>query len=105
MFDNIVVSSDSKKILNVVNDFNDVLQVIRPEHLSSDIAGKLPAIQHSIKFAEKETGVNYNTIVDLDVTSPLRNINDIKKSINLLEKSKAKNLITGCESRRSPYSI
>ena len=103
MFNNIVVSSDSKEILSVTNNFKDVLRVNRPEYLSNDTSGKLPAIQHCVKNAENETGVNYDTIVDLDVTSPLRSIDDIKKSINMLEKSKSRNLITGCESRRSPY--
>ena len=58
-----------QKILNVANDFKDILQEL-DQHLSNDV-GKLPAIQHSVKKCKKETGVNYDTIVDLDVTSPL----------------------------------
>ena len=43
-------------------------------------------------------------MVDLDATSPLRNIDDIKKSIEMLEKSDVSgNLITGAFARRSPY--
>ena len=43
-------------------------------------------------------------IIDLDATSPLRNIDDIKGVLRMLEKNdKHTNIITGTKSRRSPY--
>ena len=78
--------------------------VQRPDEMASDQAAKLPAIQHCIKKIEEITHCEYDTIVDLDATSPLRIIDDIHKSIEMLENSlDTNNLITGTPSRRSPY--
>ena len=42
-------------------------------------------------------------IVDMDVTSPLRLIEDIHSVIKLLNEKKVSNIITGSPARRSPY--
>jgi len=103
-FDCIVVSSDSKDILNISKEFGVDYVVQRPDEMASDQAAKLPAIQHCIKEIEEITHCEYDTIVDLDATSPLRIIDDIHKSIEMLENSNdSNNLVTGTRSRRSPY--
>ena len=45
----------------------------------------------------------FGYIIDLDVTSPLRTVNDIKKAIQIFKKKKSNNLITFCKSRKNPY--
>ena len=103
-FDCIVVSSDSQDILDISKEFGVDYVVQRPDEMASDQAAKLPAIQHCIKKIEEITHCEYDTIVDLDATSPLRIIDDIHKSIEMLENSlDTNNLITGTPSRRSPY--
>tara|TARA_B100001123_G_C15237713_1_gene997837 strand:- start:247 stop:702 length:456 start_codon:yes stop_codon:yes gene_type:complete len=47
--------------------------------------------------------VGWKNFVDLDITSPLRTIQDIRETINKLETSNAENLVTGSTARRSPY--
>jgi N-acylneuraminate cytidylyltransferase/CMP-N,N'-diacetyllegionaminic acid synthase len=42
----------------------------RPEELATDFAPKLPAIQHCFLTAETLSGMNFDTAVDLDATSP-----------------------------------
>ena len=103
-FDCIVVSSDSQDILNVSKEYGVDYIVQRPYEMASDQAAKLPAIQHCVKTIEGITDCEYDTMVDLDATSPLRIIEDIHKSIEMLENSlDSNNLITGTPSRRSPY--
>ena len=103
-FDSIVVSSDSQEILDISKEWGADFLVKRPKELASDNAAKLPAIQHCVKTIEEIKSYEYDTMVDLDATSPLRNIDDIKKSIEMLEKSDVSgNLITGASARRSPY--
>ena len=103
-FDCIVVSSDSQDILNISKEFGVDYVVQRPDEMASDQAAKLPAIQHCVKTIEEITHCEYDTMVDLDATSPLRIIEDIHKSIEMLENSNdANNLVTGAPSRRSPY--
>ena len=103
-FDCIVVSSDSQDILNISKEFGVDYVVQRPDEMASDQTAKLPAIQHCIRTIEEITHCEYDTIVDLDATSPLRIIDAIHKSIEMLENSlDTNNLITGTPSRRSPY--
>lgn len=103
IFSAIAVSSDSEEILNVAKEYGADILVKRPDNLASDIAPKLPAIIHAVEYAEKQLNIKHDILVDLDVTSPLRLPQDIIGAIELLIKSQAPNVITGCKARRSPY--
>ena len=50
--------------------------------------GKLDAIKHALKSIEKIDCDKYDIIIDLDVTSPLRKISDIKNALNLFKRKK-----------------
>jgi CMP-N,N'-diacetyllegionaminic acid synthase len=102
-FTAIAVSSDSKRILNAAAAANVDHLVERPPELATDNAPKVPAIRHCTEISEYNSGLQFDTIVDLDATSPLRNIDDIKAAISLLENSNAPNVVSGMPSRRSPY--
>jgi CMP-N,N'-diacetyllegionaminic acid synthase len=103
LFDLIVVSSDSVEILDAARSHGADLLVVRPPELASDTAAKLPAIRHCVEEAEKFFGKRFDVVVDLDATSPLRLVEDIKGAVDLLETSNASNVITAAPARRSPY--
>lgn len=104
LFDVIAVSSDSQDILQVAKEYGADILVDRPAELATDASAKLPAIQHCVKEAEKESGLIFDLITDIDATSPLRNAEDLIEAVKLLEEHvEATNLITGAPSRRSPY--
>lgn len=71
--------------------------------MASDTAPKLPAIQHCVREAERQLGVAFETIVDLDATAPLRTSEDIVGAVALCEAGGCANVITGSAARRSPY--
>jgi CMP-N,N'-diacetyllegionaminic acid synthase len=102
-FDTIAVSSDDEEVLRIGRELDVDVLVRRPEELASDVAGKPPAIAHAVHTAEAETGHRYDTLVDLDVTSPLRLPEDITAAVALLEASDAVNVISAAPARRSPY--
>ncbi|MBJ6359979.1 cytidylyltransferase domain-containing protein [Paenibacillus sp. GCM10012307] len=103
LFDTIAVSSDSEEILQTALKYGANLLITRPPDLAGDEAAKIPAIAHCAEEAERLTGIKYDTVTDLDATSPLRTIADIAGAVHLLETSEACNVITGHSSRRSPY--
>ena len=103
LFEAIAVSSDSMKILDISKKFGADYSILRPPELASDSAPKLPAIQHCVNEVETLFGENFDVIVDLDVTSPLRMTKDIEGAVKLLEDKNVSNVITGCPARRSPY--
>lgn len=103
LFDTVAVSSDSAEILEIAGSCGNVHLVRRPSELATDHAPKVPAIRHCALEVEQVTGEKYDTIVDLDATSPLRDIRDLAEAIKLLEESGCSNVITGTPARRSPY--
>ncbi|AZG07265.1 acylneuraminate cytidylyltransferase family protein [Pigmentiphaga sp. H8] len=103
LFDLIAVSSDSPLVLDVARQNGADYCVQRPVELASDTAGKLPAIRHCVEQSEGFLGKTADLIIDLDVTSPLRLTTDIIEAVQLLEKSRVTNVITGARARRSPY--
>ncbi|EIJ80535.1 posttranslational modification protein [Bacillus methanolicus PB1] len=104
MFDFIAVSSDDDEILRISKQYGVKILINRPSELATDSAAKLPAIVHCVQECEKVTEKNFQTIVDLDATSPLRSVQDIVNAIQLFESTRdATNLITASPARRSPY--
>ncbi|MDM1352178.1 acylneuraminate cytidylyltransferase family protein [Myroides marinus] len=102
----IVLSTDSKSIKEVVLSISDKVNIeyIRPEFLATDSAGKLDAIKDVKNFAERANQVNYDYVIDLDVTSPLRTIEDLKISLeSLFNNDKAINLFSVSPANRNPY--
>ncbi len=98
----IVVSSNSRKILNLVKKKVD-LCIPRPEKFSNDKSSKIDAIKHALLFSEKNFKTNFDFIIDLDVTSPLRKKEDITTALSIFLKKKTGNLVSGNDSRRNPY--
>lgn len=103
LFDLLAVSSDSDEILEVSQTYGVDILVKRPDELATDTAAKLPVIRHCVAEVERRTEQRFDTLVDLDATSPLRLPEDIAGAVRLLEESGAGNVITGMPARRSPY--
>lgn len=103
IFDLLAVSSDSDEILEVARTYGCDYLIKRPDELATDQAAKLPVIRHCVTEVERLAGRSFDTLVDLDATSPLRIPDDITNAVKLLEESGAGNVITAMPARRSPY--
>ncbi len=103
IFDEVVVSTDSKKIQKIALNFGAKSWFLRPKKLSKDNSSKLLAIKHAFKESEKFFKKKFNICFDLDLTSPLRNIRDIKKALKIFNYEKANNLFSVTNSKKNPY--
>jgi CMP-N,N'-diacetyllegionaminic acid synthase len=103
LFEAIAFSSDSDQLLESALKAGADIAVKRPDVMATDTAPKLPAIRHCLEQAIAGTGTTPDIFVDLDVTSPLRLPSDITGVVELLQKSGARNVITGAPAHRSPY--
>ena len=103
LFDNIVVSTDSDEIINIAKEYGADVFFKRDPSLAGDKVGKLDVIKDLLLQSEKFYNVKFDYIIDLDVTSPLRNVDDIKKAFKYFIETSSDNLITATPSRRSPY--
>lgn len=103
MFVAVSVSSDSEDVLSIAKKWGADYCIRRPDELARDESSKIPAIRHCVIETERILKTTADEVVDLDVTAPLRTVNDIQEAISLLERSGASNVITGTPARRSPY--
>ena len=103
LFSNIVISTDSDEIASVAIKYGGEVFFKRDKELSNDNASKLDVIKDACIKSENYYNKKFDYIVDLDVTSPLRDVEDIRNSFEQFLKNDNDNLITVMPSRRSPY--
>lgn len=103
MFDHVAVSSDSAEIRRIAMEAGATLEIVRPDHLASDTADKASATLRCVTEAECQTGMRFDTMVDLDATAPMRLPEHIRGAVALCELGGCTNVFSACPSRRSPY--
>lgn len=94
--DNVIVSSDDDEILSISTMFG-AETIKRPDCLAGDMATTFDTIKHTIDHS-----TNYDYIILLQPTSPLRKTNHIDEAIELLIAKKADAVISVCEMEHSP---
>ena len=101
---NIEISTDDEEIKNVGKKFGLKNNYLRPEFLANDTAGKLDAIKDVLLFSEKENVVNYDYILDLDVSAPMRTIEDLSEALTtFLKNEDASCLFSVSNANKNPY--
>lgn len=103
LFKEIVVSTDSKKIQKIATSLGAKSWFLRPKKLSNDNSPKLPVIKHALLASEDFFKQKFEICVDLDLTSPLRKISDIKLAVKKFKKEKADNLFSVTHAKKNPY--
>jgi len=98
------LSTDSEEIKQVAAQFGIETSYCRPNKFATDHAGKLEAIFDLIKYEEECRHKKYEYILDLDITSPLRNLQDLESAFAILHQdAKALNLFSVNIASRNPY--
>ena len=103
LFEHIVISTDSDDIAKIAQEYGAEVFFKRSSQMASDIAGKLDVIRDAFVRSEAHYDETYDYLIDLDVTAPLRIVDDILNAFNQFLENKNDNLITAMPSRRSPY--
>jgi len=100
----IALSTDSEDIINVAKSYGLYTDYKRPDYLSNDTVGKIDAIKDILVYTENKEHIRFEYLLDLDATSPLRNLDDIESAFAVLESdSNAVNLFSVSDASRSPY--
>ncbi len=84
----VVLSTDSEEIRTIGKAEGIFAEYERPEHLANDTIGKVEAIKDVVEYMERHLKKNYDVIIDLDVTSPIRTVADIEKCVEILKSDK-----------------
>ena len=101
----IVVNSDSIELLDLVsgNGLLEVSRIVRDESLAGDTIGKIAVINDCLVKMKERTSADYDMVVDLDITSPLRTVKDLENTIAMQQETNADVVTTVAPARRNPY--
>jgi CMP-N,N'-diacetyllegionaminic acid synthase len=99
------LSTDSKKIIKISEKYGLKSFFIRPKKFSTSNVSKLKVWQHALAEAEIHYKKKFKYILDVEVTNPLTNSNDLGRFLKKF--NKIKNIYDGMfcvrESRKNPY--
>lgn len=99
--DRLILSSESKKIIDIALSFGCEVPFVRPLELAGDnVLGVEPLI-HAVKTLPEK----YDYAVLLQCTSPLRTAEDIDKVVSFCIGKGSNSCISVCKTNSSPYKM
>lgn len=104
--DRVVVSTDSGEIAQIAREAGAGTPFVRPDYLSTSEAGKFDVFKHALASCEKHYAEEYEFYLDLDCTSPLRDVSDISACIDQFRDLRQKGVdgvFSICTARKNPY--
>ena len=99
----IIVSTDDKTIAQVSEQYGAEVPFSRPQHLASDTATSISALQHAVTYLANEEDYTTDIVVCLQPTSPLRSAEDIDQAVNLCLNSGADSVVSLCQAKYHPF--
>jgi CMP-N,N'-diacetyllegionaminic acid synthase len=100
--DRVVVSTDAPDIAQVARDHGAEVPFTRPAELSGDEASSLAVALHALRHYETELGVEVDTLVLLQPTSPFRGGSDIDLALARMRETGAPSVISVVAARHHP---
>lgn len=95
--DEVMVTTDSQEIAEISKKYGANVPFLRPDELASDTATSFDAIKHTIEFYKNELKKDFDYVVLLEPTSPLRSVKDVDGAIEKLLDSSADAIVGICK--------
>lgn len=102
----VVLNTDSEPLKDLVRKVKDVPVTIfhREENLAGDKVPKVAVILDCLNRAEGLSREKFDIVVDLDITSPLRTVEDVKNAIERKKQRPEVDVVYSvAPARRNPY--
>lgn len=97
----VMVNTDDPAIAEVAKTFGAEVPFLRPAELAADTSATLDVLLHTLDHYEKQ-GEQFDLVMVLQPTSPLRTALDIDAAIELMETKKAEAIVSVCENEHHP---
>lgn len=104
--DHVLVSTDSPRIAETARHHGADAPFLRPADLATAQAAKFPVWQHALAEAERFYEKQFDILVDLDCTCPLRDPADVAAAIDRLRQDRERgvDMVMGvADAPRNPY--
>ncbi|MGM0520145.1 MAG: cytidylyltransferase domain-containing protein [Campylobacterota bacterium] len=98
----VIVSTDSNEIKDIAIKSGAKAPFLRPEELAKDDSKSIDVITHALSFYKNNLNKEFDYVLLLQPTSPLRTQEDINNSIEYLFKKSADAVISVCEMEHNP---
>ena len=82
----VALTTDSEELLNMFQDVRGLACIKRPAEISDDKAPAIAYVRHALALLETKLNINYDYVMILQPTSPLRLNEDIIGTIQLMQK-------------------
>ena len=102
--DEVIVSTEDETIAKIAREWGANVPFLRPRELATDTASSYDVIAHAVEFFQKR-GKNFDFVVLLEPTSPLREDDDIDNMIQKLIDSSSQSIISVGEVKEHPSLV
>jgi CMP-N-acetylneuraminic acid synthetase len=96
--DKVILSSEDDRIIKVAKEWGAEVPFVRPQELAQDHTRSIDVVTHALQTLED----NYDAVILLQPTSPLRTTKDIDNAIEDFYAKEATSIIGVCEMEHSP---
>ncbi|MDB2464706.1 acylneuraminate cytidylyltransferase family protein [Amylibacter sp.] len=93
-FDELILSSNSEKIISVAKDFGIDVPFIRPDEISADDTLIVDVIYHALKWFETNREINFDYVCLIQPTAPLAVKEDYENAVQTALENDADTVIT-----------
>lgn len=92
--DKVVVSTDSNEIADISRKYGADVPFMRPRELATDEATSIDVLMHALDYYRSQ-GVDFDYLALLEPTSPLREVEDVNRCVEILcENAVAKSIVS-----------
>ena len=100
----IALNTDSDELKEIMDKSGISYQFVsRDESLAGDSIGKVDVIRATYDRVCEGSATDFDAVIDFDITSPLRTLEDVEALLDKRKNSKAGVVFTVTQSRRNPY--
>ncbi len=92
-----ILSTDSVEIANAAKDAGADIPFMRPDELAKDNSKAMDVVQHALNWLKENDNEEYDYLMILQPTSPLRSSEDIDKSIEKIVETNADSVMSMME--------
>lgn len=103
--DRIFVDTDSPKIAAIAKKYGAEAPWLRPAYLATDNSRGVDSLIYLLDKLKKQENYKPDYVVILQATSPLRELEDIKKCWQLIRHSDANSVLTVCSTHPRLYNL
>lgn len=101
--DHVVVSTDGPEIAKVARQAGARVPFMRPAELATDEAATLDVVRHALQWLRENEAVDFDAVVLLQPTSPLRTARHVRESLELFLRSGRRPVVSVTPTEHPPH--